>query len=82
MKYGARGQGDRKDMSFLRRKENEKKSMEMTNKKIHKTRVCKCCEGTHKKVKQDEQNNENRRKQTDQTNRVWINIPRVGKRRE
>jgi hypothetical protein len=54
MKYGARGQGDRKDMSFLRRKENEKKSMEMTNKKIHKTRVCKCCEGTHKKVKQDE----------------------------
>ena len=50
MSYGKTQQGDRNDNAFLRRKENDRKSMEMTNKKIHKTRKCKCCEGEHKKV--------------------------------
>mgnify|MGYP003638292593 FL=1 len=48
MSYGKTQQGDRNDNAFLRRKENDRKSMEMTNKKIHKTRKCKCCEGEHK----------------------------------
>ena len=52
MKYGATGQGNRKDKTFLGRKERQRKSMEMITKKIHKTRVCKCCKGEHKKVKQ------------------------------
>ena len=52
MKYGATGQGDRKDAQFLRRQENDRKSREMVAKKIHKTRICKCCKGEHKKVKE------------------------------
>ena len=42
--------GNRKAATFLRRQESKRKSMEMTSKKIHKTRKCKCCEGEHKKV--------------------------------
>ena len=44
--------GNRTDVQHLRRIENRKKSMEMINKKIHKTRVCKCCKVEHKKVEQ------------------------------
>jgi hypothetical protein len=46
--------GNRQDAQFLRRKENDKKSMEMIAKKIHKTRICKCCEGEHRKVNNNE----------------------------
>ena len=49
MKYGATGQGDRKDKAFLRRKANHRKSVEMIAKKIHKTRKCRCCKGKHTK---------------------------------
>ena len=48
MKYGARGQGDRKDKAFLRRKEKKRKSMEGIAKQAHKSRVCKCCKGEHR----------------------------------
>ena len=48
MRYGNIQQGNRKDAQHLRRIENRKKSMEMTNKKVHKTKVCKCCSGEHR----------------------------------
>ena len=50
MKYGATGQGNRKDKTFLKRKKNDMKSREMIAKSIHKTKKCKCCNGTHRKV--------------------------------
>ena len=49
-RYGNNNQGNRTDAQHLRRIENRKKSMEMTNKKIHQTKVCKCCKGEHRKV--------------------------------
>jgi len=54
MSYGKIQQGNRKDAQFLRRKKNDRKSMEMIAKKIHKTRICKCCEGEHRKVNNNE----------------------------
>ena len=42
--------GNRQDAQFLRRQENYRKSREMIAKKLHKTRICKCCEGKHRKV--------------------------------
>lgn len=44
--YGS-GQGNRIDKAFLRRREKHRKSVEMQSKKVHKTRICKCCEGEH-----------------------------------
>ena len=47
-RYGNIQQGNRQDAQHLRRIENRKKSMEMANKKVHKTKVCKCCSGEHR----------------------------------
>ena len=44
----------RQDAAWLRRQENDRKSREMRAKAIHKTRNCRCCDGSH--IKQDTYN--------------------------